>query len=142
MQGNLQQRGPSSWRIRVFVGRDESGKKGYLERTVRGTKRGAQRVMARLVTEVDEGRHVAAASTRFGEVLERWLEIKATVMEATTLASYRWITTTYVAPALGSLPLDKVRALDLDRLYSRLRASGSGKGTELSPRTVRLSTPS
>ncbi len=46
MQGNLQQRGPSSWRIRVFVGRDEAGKKRYLERTVRGTKREAQRVMA------------------------------------------------------------------------------------------------
>ncbi len=71
MQGNLQQRGPSSWRIRVFVRRDEAGKKRYLERTVRGTKREAQRVMARLVTEVDEGRHVAAASTRFGEVLDR-----------------------------------------------------------------------
>jgi len=138
VQGNLQQRGPSSWRIRVFVGRDEAGKKRYLERTVRGTKREAQRVMARLVTEVDEGRHVAAASTRFGEVLDRWLEIKATVVEPTTLASYRWIANTYVAPALGSLPLDKIRALDLDRFYSRLRAGGSGTGGELSPRTVRL----
>lgn len=59
----------------MFVGRDESGKKRYLERAVRGTKREAQRVIARLVTEVDEGRHVAAASTRFGEVLDRWLEI-------------------------------------------------------------------
>ncbi len=138
MQGNLQQRGPSSWRIRVFVRCDEAGKKRYLERTVRGTKREAQRVMARLVTEVDEGRHVAAASTRFGEVLDRWLEIKATVVEPTTLASYRWIANTYVAPALGSLPLDKIRALDLDRLYARLRAGGSGTGGELSHRTVRL----
>lgn len=138
MQGNLQQRGPSSWRIRVFIGRDDAGKKRYLERTVRGTKREAQRVMARLVTEVDEGRHVAAASTRFGDVLDRWLEIKATVVEATTLASYRWIATTYVAPALGSLPLDKIRALDLDRFYARLRAGGSASGGELAPRTVRL----
>jgi integrase len=138
VQGNLQQRGPSSWRIRVFVGRDETGKKRYLERTVRGTKREAQRVMARLVTEVDDGRHVAAASTRFGEVLERWLEIKATVVEPTTIASYRWIANTYVAPALGSLPLDKIRVLDLDRFYARLRSSGSGTGAELSPRTVRL----
>lgn len=47
MQGNLQQRGPSSWRIRVFLGRDETGRKRYLERTVRGTKREARRVKAR-----------------------------------------------------------------------------------------------
>ncbi|HEX5366677.1 MAG TPA: hypothetical protein VFW63_08465 [Acidimicrobiales bacterium] len=45
MQGNLQQRGPSSWRIRVFVGRDEAGKERYLERTVRGTEREAQRLI-------------------------------------------------------------------------------------------------
>ena len=138
MQGNLQQRGPSSWRIRVFVGRDEAGKKRYLERTVRGTKREAQRVMARLVTEVDEGRHVAAAASRFGDVLERWLEVKATVVEPTTLASYRWIAATYVVPRLGSLPLDKIRALDLDAFYAQLRTSGSSEGGPLSARTVRL----
>lgn len=137
MQGNLQQRGPSSWRIRVFLGRDETGKKRYMERTVRGTKREAQRVMAHLVVEVDEGRHVAAASTTFGEVLERWLEVKAASVEATTLASYRWIASAYLTPHLGRTPLDKIRALDLDTLYARLRASGGTDGGPLSPRTVR-----
>ena len=137
MQGNLQ-RGPSSWRIRVFVGRDEAGKKRYLERTVRGTKGEAQRVMARLVTEVDEGRHVAAAASRFGDVLERWLEVKATVVEPSTLANYRWLATTYVLPRLGSLPLDKIRALDLDTFYAQLRANGSSERGPLSARTVRL----
>ena len=34
--GNLQQRGPSSWRIRVFVGQDEASKKRYIERTSQG----------------------------------------------------------------------------------------------------------
>lgn len=138
MQGNLQQRGPSSWRIRVFLGRDETGKKCYLERTVRGTKREAQRVMTRLVVEVDDGRHVAAAATSVGEVLERWLEIKATVVEPTTLASYRWIATTYVVPLLGNVPLDRLRALDLDTYYARLRSGGSSTGGPLSARTVRL----
>jgi integrase len=122
----------------VFVGRDGAGKKRYLERTVRGTKREAQRVMARLVTEVDEGRHVAAAASRFGDVLERWLEVKATVVEPTTLASYRWIATTYLSPRLGSLQLDKIRAFDLDALYAHLRTSGSNDGGPLSARTVRL----
>ena len=45
---------------------------------------------------------------------------------------------TYVAPAVGSLPLDKIRALDLDRFYARVRAGGSGTGGELLPRAVRL----
>lgn len=137
MQGNLQQRGQGSWRIRVFLGRDETGTKRYVERTVRGTKREAQRAMAHLVVEVDEGRHVATRSTTFAEVLERWLEIKATAVEPTTLASYRWVATTYLAPRLGRTPVDKIRVLDLDTLYARLRANGGVDGAPLSPRTVR-----
>jgi integrase len=137
VQGNLQQRGPSSWRIRVFLGRDDTGKKRYLERTVRGTKREAQRVMARLVVEVDEGRHVAAAATTFGAVLDRWLEVKSATVEATTLASYRWIATTYLVPRMANTPLDNIRALDLDTMYARLRAAGGTDGGPLSARTVR-----
>lgn len=138
MRGNLQQRGPTSWRIRVYIGEDSTGKKRYVERTVRGTKRDAQRAMARLVVEVDDGRHVPTRSTTFSEVLDRWLEVKATIVEPTTLTSYRWIATTYVEPALGGRTLDGIRALDLDRFYARLRAGGSTKGAPLSPRTVRL----
>lgn len=93
--------------------------------------------MARLVTEVDEGRHVAAASSRFGEVLDRWLEVKASVVEPTTLASYRWIADTYLVPRLGAVPLDKIRALDLDSFYAGLRKSGGSDGRPLSARTVR-----
>lgn len=122
----------------MFVGRDEAGKKRYAERTIRGTKREAQRVLARLVTEVDEGRHVAAASSRFGDVLERWLEVKANVVESTTLANYRWIAVTYMAPRLGAVALDKIRALDLDSFYAGLRSSGGSDGKPLSARTVRL----
>ena len=68
MQGNLQRRVHRHGGSGVFLGRDDTGKKRYLERTVRGTKREAQRVMARLVVEVDEGRHVTAAATTFGAV--------------------------------------------------------------------------
>ena len=80
---------------------------------------------------------MAAASATFGEVLERWLETKGASVEATTLASYRWIATTYVRPQLGATPLDKIRVLDLDTFYARLRTSGGTEGGLLSPRTVR-----
>ena len=44
MQGSIQQRSSGSWRVRVYVGRDELGTKRYIGRSVRGTKREAQRV--------------------------------------------------------------------------------------------------
>lgn len=107
MQGNLQQRGPNSWRVRVFVGRDELGKKRYVERSVRGTKREAQRAMARLVAEVDDGRHVPAAKRKFGELLDQWLEVKASTVEESTIEGYRYYAARYIKPALGHLTLDR-----------------------------------
>ncbi|QGG96680.1 hypothetical protein [Actinomarinicola tropica] len=71
MRGHIQQRGPRSWRIKAYLGRDGGGRKRYVERTVRGTRREAEREMARLVVEVDEGRHAAAAPLTFGELLDR-----------------------------------------------------------------------
>ncbi|HZQ28155.1 MAG TPA: hypothetical protein VFA94_10700 [Acidimicrobiales bacterium] len=42
-------------------------------------------------------------------------------------------------PALGHLSLDRVRTIDLDRFYARLRAGDEGAGRKpLSARTVRL----
>lgn len=37
VRGHIQQRGKQSWRVKGFVGRDESGVRRYVERTVRGT---------------------------------------------------------------------------------------------------------
>jgi len=85
MRGHLQQRGPQTWRLAVYVGRDErTAKKRYVQRTVHGTQREAERALARLVTEVDEGRHAPSASGTVGALLDRWLETKALSVEAST----------------------------------------------------------
>ena len=75
----------------MFVGRDAAGGRRYVERTVRGTRRDAEREVARVVVEVDEGRYVAAAPMTFGELLERWLAVKRQHVEPTTVANYEWV---------------------------------------------------
>lgn len=132
MRGHIQQRGKDSWRIKVFVGRDAAGVRRYVERTVRGTRREAERELARVVVEVDEGRHVASAPLTFGELLDRWLDVKRRTVEVSTLSSYDWIARIYVRPALGARKVASLPALDLDALYTDLHGRG------LSPRTVRI----
>jgi integrase len=114
---------------------------GYLGKTVRGTRRDAEREVARVVVEVDEGRHVAAAPIEFGELLDRWLDVKRRTVEASTLSSDEWIARSYVRSAQGRVAaadrsrralLGPPRPIDLDALYSGLRGRG------LSPRTVRI----
>jgi integrase len=118
--------------MKVYVGRSGEGRKRYVERTVRGTKREAERELSRLVVEVDEGRHAAAAPMTYGDLLDRWLTVKEQSVEPKTLESYEWIARKYLRPALGDRKLASLRAIDLDSLYAELHASG------LSPRTVRI----
>lgn len=132
MRGHLQHRGGDAWRIKVYLGRSADGRRRYLERTVRGTRRDAEREVARLLVEVDEGRHAAAAPMTFGELLDRWLEVKRASVAPRTIESYEWIATKYLWPRLGDRKLASLRTMDLDELYAALHASG------LSARTVRI----
>lgn len=132
MRGHLQQRGDDAWRLKVYVGRSPDGRKRYVERTFTGTRREAERELARLVVDAGEGRFSASAPMTFGELLDRWLAVKERSVEASTLKSYEWIARTYLRPALGERKLASIRAMELDDLYSSLHAGG------LSSRTVRI----
>lgn len=132
MRGHVQQRGPRSWRLKVFVGRSADGRKRYLERTVSGTKREAERELSRLLVEVDEGRHVAAGPVASGELLDRWLDVKRLSVEPTTLRPYEWVAAAYLRPALAGRKVAGLRPMELDALYAALFAR------PLSARTVRV----
>ena len=57
MAGSMRQRGKDSWQLRVHAGRDPAtGRKRYVERTFRGTKREASKALAAMVAEA-ERRH-------------------------------------------------------------------------------------
>ena len=56
MAGSIRQkadRGPHTWELRVFLARDDSGKVRHRSVTFRGTRREAERELARLVAEQD-----------------------------------------------------------------------------------------
>lgn len=139
MQGHMQERGPKTWRLSVYVGRDSrTGRKRYAQRTVHGTKREAERALARLVTEVDEGRHSASAAGTFGNLLDRWLETKEQSVDQSTIASYRWVTEKYVRPGLGRSRLASLKVSDIDSFYVKLAGQPGERGKKLSPRTIRI----
>jgi len=132
MRGHIQQRGTNSWRIKGYVGRDATGTKRYVYRTVLGTRRDAERELSRLLVEVDEGRFVASPAMTLSELLDRWLQVKRLAVAPKTIDSYEWIARTYVRPALGDRKVGSLRPIDLDLLYSDLHGRG------LSARTVRI----
>lgn len=140
MKGHIRKRGERSWAVVVDLGRDPgTGKRRQKWHTVKGTKRDAERELARLVNELNAGQYVAPAILTVGEYLEQWLEDHARHrVRPTTLESYQAMVDHHLLPGLGATRLDRLTPLQLQRFYSAQLAQGrrDGKPGGLSPRTV------
>lgn len=118
--------------MRVEASRDAiTGKRRRVNRTVRGTKQEAQRVLNELAVEVDKGRH-GGASITLGQLLHQWLELVESDRSPTTLRGYRQTINRNILPTFGDIPAKDIQTSDLDQFYRGLvRRRG------LSPSTVR-----
>jgi integrase len=122
--GSIRQRGATSWELAVYIGFDrEAGKRRYAKKTVKGTRRGAERELARFVIEVSDGGRVATDRISFGDVLDRWLTSRAGHLSASTLDRYR-VAITHVTDDLKRMPVDRLRAHHIEDLYADLVARG------------------
>ena len=100
--------------------------------------RQAKQVEAQLLEEVGADQHRGSRSRTMAELLERWLQWRATVkpIAPTTVASYRAALNRYILPALGKLPVRQVDTATLDAFYARLQTAGGKGGRPLKPSTV------
>ncbi|HYE72528.1 MAG TPA: integrase [Blastocatellia bacterium] len=62
MAGQIIKRGENTWLVRIFTGRDESGKRHYHNHTVRGTKKDAQTYLTAKLREKDTGTFIEPSS--------------------------------------------------------------------------------
>jgi integrase len=122
--GSILQRGDTSWKLTVYVGYDSKARKRrYVSKTVHGTKRDADRALAKFVTEVADGRRVAAAPVSVDQVLTQWLAAKQPQLSSSTTDRYR-IAIKLIPAALKKMSVAKLRAHHIEDLYSDLLASG------------------
>ncbi len=132
MAGQIIKRGENVHLIRIYLGRGEGGKRSYLNQTVHGTKKDAQRELTKLLRERDLGTLAQPSRTSLDDYLESWLgSVAKTRVRERTHRDYVWLLKKYIRPALGERRLDQLKALELQKLYGELSAQG------LSPRTVR-----
>jgi len=121
------------WKVVVYVGIDPvTGQQRRITRQVAGGKRQAEKVEAKLKSEVAEGRHRGTGAKTLGDLLDVWYEWRTTTgkpLSPTVRNDYQSVITTKLKPALGKLRLPQIDARTLDRYYGQLAASG---------RTVRI----
>jgi integrase len=123
MTGHMRKRGANSWQLLVHIGNDESGRKRYASKTVRGTQRQAQLALAAFVTEVARTALVPTTPLRVEEVVRGWLEAKAPRLAASTALRYE-VAIRQIVPAIGRIPVARLRPRDIEDFYAKLHASG------------------
>lgn len=130
MRGQIIKRG-ETWTVRIFLGRDTTGKRRYFNKTIHGNKTDANKYLTGKLREKDLGIFIEPASMSLSDYLDKWLSesVKQRVREQ-TLDSYK-MQLKHVRNSLGSRKLSDIKTLDVQKLINSLTAKG------LAPRTVR-----
>lgn len=141
MRGHVRQRSKGTWLITIELGNDPvTGKRDRYYTTVHYPRKSdAERHMRQIMHEMETGTFIIEQDIRLGEYLNRWLKDYAEVQVAPrTYARYEEIIHNHILPALGRVPLQKLRPLHLQNFYSALLKGGrlDGKPGGLSAQTV------
>jgi integrase len=134
----IKQRG-DVYQVRVYAGLDPlTGKERKVSRTAK-TKREAERLERRLMTEVADGRHRGTTAKTMAELVDQWLDWRqgnGKDISPKTVNDYRSLIEKRIKPAMGRLPIGKLDVRTLDLFYDRLRKGGAD-GRPLSGSRVR-----
>jgi integrase len=117
-RGFVEQLPSGSFRVCVYTGVDPlTGRDHYLKETV-GTRRDAERVRVRLLSQVDEDRSPRTRAT-VNQLLDRYLDVIE--LEPTTRQGYVGKIDKHIRPTIGALQVGRLDAETLERLYAQLR---------------------
>ena len=134
MRGSVTKRGANSWRVKFDV--TGNGKRKTHYQTVKGSRRDAERELARLIAAADTGSVVDPSRTTLADYLQGWLD-DAHNLAGKTKERYGQLIRHQVIPHLGTLQLQRLRPIDIDRCHSTLLRAGGCNGEPLAARTVR-----
>jgi integrase len=138
-EGHIRQRSAGSWELKYEAEHDPAtGERRTRYKTVKGTKRDAQKELRRLLGRVDQGTDADAGKLTVGAYLDQWLAGHRATVAPRTAERYGEHIEKHIKPILGNLPLAKLTTLRLNAYYADKLATGRLDGTGgLSAQTVR-----
>jgi len=110
---------------------DTNGKRLHINKTVYGGIREAQRIQRELLAERDGGTLKQPAKESLALYLTRWLESHRSSVKERTFISDKEMIQRYVVPFIGTVKLDQIKPLNVQKAYDKLGING------LSPSTIR-----
>ena len=135
-EGMIEQRTEGSWQITVELTPDASGKRRRIRKTVKGSKKDAQKVLRQILLERDENRSVSKSKVTVEQYLERWLEEYVDISLAeSTKHKHRGQLNRYIYTTIGDLALQSLNTQHIKGVYTKM-SNGTLTGKKLAPKTV------
>jgi integrase len=147
MAGSIRERrdkGSDAWELRVYLGRDANGRVRHRSRLFHGTKRAAERELARLVTRQEESPAIVpdeaarpwGPATTINDAIAGWRENGWQDLSPLTSARYESIWKVHIADAIGRRRIVSIGPYDVERYFRDLKAAGADRETVRYVRSV------
>ena len=132
MKGHLMRRGERSWRLKYDLPTTTGKRRETRYVTLHGTKKEAQEEATRILASVTNGQHVDPSRETLGQFAERWLrDWAAQNVSNKTFTRYEQLLRKHICARVGSVPIQRLRAVDLQGIYAAMAADGMADRTRL-----------
>lgn len=138
--GSITKRGTNLWEVSLSLGRDPiTGKYARKSLTAHGTKADARKARDKLKRDLENGLRIAEADTSFGIFADEWIDAKAKSGDIgdgreAVLRNHVKLLKRYI----GNVPLSKIDAQMVERLYRRIRDDKIKERGSYSNTTLRM----
>jgi len=137
MAGSMRQRSPGIWELRVYLGRDRTGRVRHKYATFEGTRRAAERELARLVTQqTDEPARIPereerswGPATTINDAIEGWRQNGWPDLSPNTVRGYEGVWRRNVRDSIGTRRIATLSPYDVERYFRDLKEGGAGYTT-------------
>jgi integrase len=126
----------NTWELRVYLGRDDDGKVRHRHATFRGSRKQAERELARLIAEQDakpapvpEEPRLWTGTTTINDAIEAWRVNGWDDLSPKTARHYESIWRVHIKPTIGRRRIASLGTYDVERYYRSLKSAGFSAAT-------------
>lgn len=140
MAGSIRKRpdrGANVWELRVFIGRDSTGRVRHKQSTFRGSERAAKRELAKLVAAQDFEPEAPAepetktwnATTTVNDAIAGWKDNGWDDLSPVTVRRYENVWKVHIEKTIGKQCISTLTPYEVERYFRKLKADGAGRET-------------
>ena len=134
---------PDTWELRVYLGRDSSGKVKHRYLRFRGPKRQAERELARLVSEQEAGPEPIVesglkwnSSTTINDAISAWQANGWDDLSPSTTRRYESIWKVHISETIGKRKISSLTTYQIEQYYRQMKTTGLAEATVRQTRAI------